>query len=375
MWTNIEIEAYSIADNITDQKTQVEKIKEKSHEEQEVEIGVIEEKKDVKEEIVKEERNLEYITKYIESNELAKSEIKVIQQGQVGVEETVFKKTFENGIEVDIKETRTHVTKAKLDKIIAIGTNSSIGKTNIKLGEKFIVFANRLEMHFEPNSETKKVTTLNKNEEVTVIGTGNKWCKVVFGNLKGYVQVDGLITKQKVKEEFVPKKNTVINNLNFTTNLAKPSGFTLQQFEKALTDLKDVNSVFKNNAKYFYYIEEQYNINGMFVAAVAIHESAWGTSQISRDKKNLFGYGAYDSNPYDGAYDFNNYSEGIDLLARVFVKYYLTPKGTKIYEDEIAVGTYYTQPTISGVNRKYATDTNWKNCVYEYMQDLYSKGI
>jgi len=125
--------------------------------------------------------------------------------------------------------------------------------------------------------------------------------------------------------------------------------------------------------KYFYYIEEEYGINGIFVAAVGIHESAWGTSKIAKNKYNLFGYGAYDSNPYNGAYTFENYSESIDLLARVFVKYYLNPKGTSIYDNQKASGKYYSGNTLSSVNKKYATDKNWANAVYKHMKYLYGK--
>ena len=156
-------------------------------------------------------------------------------------------------------------------------------------------------------------------------------------------------------------------------NLNKPSGLSLEQFKKILTDSNDTNKIFINNAEYFYYIEKQYNINGIFVAAVAIHESSWGTSKIAVQKNNLFGYGAYDSNPYNGAYEFNNYIESIDLISRVFVKYYINPKGTNIYGGEIAVGTYYNGATLSGINKKYATDKNWANSVYKHMQYLYNK--
>ena len=87
----------------------------------------------------------------------------------------------------------------------------------------------------------------------------------------------------------------------------------------------------------------------------------------------MFGYGAYDSNPYNGAYEFSDYSESIDLIARVFVKYYLNPKGTPIYGGEKASGKYYNGPTLSGINKKYATDKNWANGVYKQMQYLYNK--
>ena len=142
---------------------------------------------------------------------------------------------------------------------------------------------------------------------------------------------------------------------------------------KVLTDSKDKKNVFKNNAKYFYYVEQQYNINGLFVAALGIHESNWGTSKIAQNKHNLFGYGAYDSNPYNGAYDFKDYSESIDLVSRVFIKYYLNPKGTAIYGGEIASGKYYNGATLSGINKKYATDKNWANGVYKNMEYLYNK--
>ena len=73
-------------------------------------------------------------------------------------------------------------------------------------------------------------------------------------------------------------------------NLNIPSGFTIEQFKKVLCGQpQDTNGVFAANAEYFYYAEKQYNINGIFLASVAIHESGFGTSKISLDKKNLFG--------------------------------------------------------------------------------------
>ena len=161
--------------------------------------------------------------------------------------------------------------------------------------------------------------------------------------------------------------------LSFNIALNKKSGFTLEQFTKALTDDKDVNRIFQNNSKYFYYVEDEYNINGIFVAAVGIHESAWGTSKIALNKNNLFGYGAYDSNPYNGAYDFEDYAESIDLVSRVFVKYYINPSGTNIYDGQKANGKYYSGNTLYAVNKRYATDKNWANGVYKYMKYLYNK--
>ena len=199
-----------------------------------------------------------------------------------------------------------------------------------------------------------------KEEQVSAVVVKSSINKVIDIGTKKYV-------KPKIQ---IGSTN---GSLNFNMALNKPSGFSLEQFTKALTDSKDKNKIFEKNAKYFYYIEKQYNINGMFVAAVGIHESAWGTSKIALNKNNLFGYGAYDSNPYNGAYTFDDYAEAIDLVSRVFVKYYLNPKGVKIYDGQTANGRYYSGNTLSAVNKKYATDKNWAKGVYTHMQYLYNK--
>ena len=252
-----------------------------------------------REEILVEEIELEYITKYRNNDEIYIGTKEVSQEGRNGIQKITTKITYdEDGNKIKEKQMSAIVTKSSINKIIDIGTK-------------------------------KRTTNSNKQSTIT--------------------------------------------SLNFNMALNKPSGFTLEQFKKVLTDSKDKNKIFKENAEYFYYIEEQYGINGVFVAAVAIHESGWGTSKIAKNKYNLFGYGAYDSNPYNGAYSFESYSESIDLIARVFVKYYLNPKGTSIYDNQKASGKYYSGNTLSSVNKKYATDKNWANAVFKHMKYLYGK--
>lgn len=202
------------------------------------------------------------------------------------------------------------------------------------------------------------------------------------GKLLREEQVSAVVVKSSINKiidigtkKYEKPRNTggSSGKLSFNIALNKKSGFTLEQFTKALTDDKDVNRIFQNNSKYFYYVEDEYNINGIFVAAVGIHESAWGTSKIALNKNNLFGYGAYDSNPYNGAYDFEDYAESIDLVSRVFVKYYINPSGTNIYDGQKANGKYYSGNTLYAVNKRYATDKNWANGVYKHMKYLYNK--
>ena len=328
-----------------------------------------------KEEFITEEVDLEYITKYQSNAELPKGVIQVVQEGREGKQEVTIKRTYENGEIVKEEQVNSKITKAAVNKIVEVG--SGIGSIyKVKVGDKVYIVSDRAEIKLEPNGNSTKIATLGKNEELTVLEINGDYYKIEAIGIIGYVKKENVTFKNKENENSEQNNNsnnTNIRKLSFNMELNKPSGLSLEQFKKVLTDSKDVNKVMQNNAEYFYYIEEQYNINGSFVAAVAIHESGWGTSKISKDKYNLFGYGAYDSNPYNGAYEFSDYSESIDLIARVFVKYYLNPKGTSIYGGEQASGKYYNGPTLTGVNTKYATDKNWANAVYKHMEYLYNK--
>ena len=331
------------------------------------------------EEYVTEEVDLEYITKYNENPELPTGVIQVTQEGREGKQEITTKKTYENGQVVSEEQVSSKVTKASVDKIVEVGSGSGKSTYKVKAGDIVYITSDRAEIRVEPNEESQKVATLAKNTELTVLGINGSWYQISGSGTRGYIKSENTtyINQEEIYEEEDSKEQTSsggnITALSFDMALNKPSGLSLEQFKKILTDSKDTNRVMQNNAEYFYYIEEQYNINGVFVAAVAIHESAWGTSKISQNKHNLFGYGAYDSNPYSGAYEFTDYSESIDLIARVFVKYYLNPNGTSIYGGEQASGKYYNGPTLTGVNTRYATDKNWANAVYKHMEYLYNK--
>ena len=337
-----------------------------------------------KEEYFVEEAELEYITKYTTNPDLPKGMIQVVQEGREGTQEITKKRVYENNQVISEEQVSAKVTKAAINKIVEIGGGAYKSNYKVKVGDTVYVTSDRLSVYVEPNDNSEKIATLEKQSELKITEIQNDWYKITSSYTIGYVKAESttyINPNAKYEEENITNdgnsKGTANSQsktpLSFDMALNKPSGLTLEEFKKVLTDSKDKNKIFQDNAQYFYYIEKQYNINGIFVAAVGIHESSWGTSKIASEKNNLFGYGAYDSNPYNGAYSFSNYSECIDLIARVFVKYYLNPKGTAIYDNEKAQGTYYNGATLNGVNTKYATDKNWANGVYNHMKYLYNK--
>ena len=334
------------------------------------------------EQIKKKEEVLEYLTQYRTNKEIPKGISVVVQEGMQGKQEITIKTTYDKeGKIISEEQIGATVTKSSANKIVEIGGANYTSNYKVKVGDEIYVTSDMLAIWSEPSEDSRKITTLKQNDEIKVLEITQNWYKISYGNTKGWVKSECTIylnpnedKKQETEEIATAKtKQQLLSGLTFNMQLNKPSGLTLEQFKKVLSDEKDKNKIFANNAEYFYYIEKQYNINGIFVAAVGIHESAWGTSKIALQKNNLFGYGAYDSNPYNGAYEFSNYSESIDLLARVFVKYYLNSSGTSIYGGEKAVGIYYNGATLSGVNTKYASDKNWANAVFSHMKYLYNK--
>lgn len=85
-----------------------------------------------------------------------------------------------------------------------------------------------------------------------------------------------------------------------------------------------------------------------YLVAHSAHETGWGTSDISKDKSNMFGIGAFDDSPYSSAHGYKNPRDGII-------------KGAKFIADD-----YYSkgQTTLDKMrnnngNHEYATDPGW----------------
>lgn len=331
-----------------------------------------------KEEIITKQEDLEYNTKYIENPELPKGMLQVMQEGIDGQQEVYAKKIYEGEKLTSEEQMGSKVTKSSVNKMVAIGTAPYSSNYKVKVGDNMYVTSSLLAIRIEANDKAQKLISLNRGAQVKLLKKKDDWYQVQYQSYIGWAKaecftyLDPNSSKENVGTTNQYTKQQLLNRLSFNMALNKPSGLSLEQFKKLFAnETKDTKNIFKNNAQYFYYAEKQYNVNGVFIAAVAIHESGWGSSAIASNKNNLFGYGAYDSSPYESSYQFSHYSEGIDLIARVFAKYYLNPAGTKIYDGNRAAGTYYNGPTLSGVNVRYASDKNWANGVYTWMQYLY----
>lgn len=117
--------------------------------------------------------------------------------------------------------------------------------------------------------------------------------------------------------------------------------------------------------QYFKEAEATYGQNALMMFSTAMNESANGTSKIAMDKNNLFGYGASDSNPYDGAYSYDSPRDSIMDYAKRTGSNYSLVTGAYYY------GGHYGNKS-SGRNVKYASDPYWgeKQASNSFLSDL-----
>ena len=322
-----------------------------------------------------EEREVEFETNFTEIPSLPKGEQIVKQEGVNGKDKFTVLQTFENDqLSNEIILDRVKVVEP-VPKLIDLGTSEFLAKNKIHIGDKlYLKNSYSLKDSIEDNSNT--VAEVKEAIDVKLLELPNEdWAKVSFDGVEGFIPTSRL-TSSAVSPSILEKNRIqrILMKVNLGLELNKPSGLSLKDYEKIFSNLEeDRNSVFYNNYKVFYNVEKKYNINGIFLAAMAIHESSWGTSQIAREKHNLFGYGAYDHNPLEESFEFETYEECIETVAKSLVKYYLNPSGTVIYDGEIAKGWYYNGPTLLGINTRYASDSEWHNKVFNHMEMLYNR--
>lgn len=227
---------------------------------------------DIKEEMVVEEIDLEYTTRYRNNSNLASGVVQVLQEGRAGQKNAIVIKKYQEDILIGEQLVAENIRKAPVERIVEIGTGSKLNHYVAKEGDTVYVVATSVAVRLEPNEKAEKICTLNQDDSAKVMKIEQDWYFISTVEIKGYVPSNCVTTKNPNQVENVQNsysKAQLMANLSFGMDLRKPSGLTLEQFKKVLSgDNKDKKNVFAQNAEYFYYIEQQYGINGIFVASV-----------------------------------------------------------------------------------------------------------
>lgn len=324
--------------------------------------------------MINEQRDVEYQTIYEDNPNLPKDEEQVKQEGKIGkIQVTALQEYRGEKLQnEDIIESKT--LEEAVTKIVYKGTSDFLKKYSVHIDDQMYLLEAE-DLKEEAKDEANTVCNVPRYLNVKIKEAGEDWIKVSYKDKEGYLKTTN-ITSEAVSP-LIKEKNRVAalkNNLNIEMDLSVPSGLTLSDFKTVLSNnLSDKNKIFEQNAENFYKAEQKYKVNGIFLASIGIHESAWGTSKIANDKNNLFGFTAYDSDPYNSATSFDNYESAINKVAETLSTKYLRTSGTKISEDLVAIGTYFNGTTAKSVNVRYASDEGWADKVFTYMQYLYGK--
>ena len=146
--------------------------------------------------------------------------------------------------------------------------------------------------------------------------------------------------------------------------------FTAEELNNFIAKKTKSYSKLRGTGQAFIDAQNKYGANALLLLGLAANESAWGTSQISQQKNNLFGINAIDSSPGASANSF----ETVEGCINDFAKYYIS-RGYSDPEDWRYFGGYLGNKG-SGANVKYASDPFWgeKAGQNAYIADYWASG-
>lgn len=160
------------------------------------------------------------------------------------------------------------------------------------------------------------------------------------------------------KEHAVNKNNPHYNYYQYLPFRSKTI-YTAQELNNYIKNNTTSDSKLRDLGQALKDAESKYGVNALLTLAVAINESAWGTSEIARTKNNLFGIKAFDSNT-GAAQIFNTPRDSVKEFAKSYISLgYANPNEWRCY------GGHLGNKRL-GANVKYASDPYWAEKATKY---------
>ena len=146
--------------------------------------------------------------------------------------------------------------------------------------------------------------------------------------------------------------------------------YTAAQMNQTINSKLSSTSVMKNIGNVMVPYQNTYGVNALLASGVAIVESGWGNSTISREKHNLFGLNAVDASPGQSANYYSSPAASVkDFMETYMSRQYLNPSSWKYSGG-------YLGNKAGGINLQYSSDPYWgekaANIAY-YLEDSLSQ--
>ena len=143
-------------------------------------------------------------------------------------------------------------------------------------------------------------------------------------------------------------------------NLNSKTNYTAADINRLYSLMGANDSKLAGKGATFKATEQKYGVNALYLVAHSALESAWGRSNIAKDKNNFFGIAAYDDTPYTSATKYDSVDGGIMGAARWIKERYLHNSGYP------ANGAYLGNKA-GGMNVNYATAPYWGESIASIM--------
>jgi len=199
------------------------------------------------------------------------------------------------------------------------------------------------------NSKPEQLTESDKNLDLR-----NYKVKQVEELIKVEFQKRKEIEARKLEEQKKIEEEQKIKEPNFNPyDVTELSNLNKEQIYQMLEGTELITLV-----DAFYWYEQEYNVNLIFIASIVALESSWGRSSLAISHNNLTGYigrsGQY--------YSFNNWGESLEETFRLI--------GDEYTKEE---GLFYNGKSVWDINQKYCELSSWTDKVITIGNELISK--
>lgn len=167
-------------------------------------------------------------------------------------------------------------------------------------------------------------------------------------------------TVNQIEEEILEIEEEIPPITYNTNNIAHKSGYTAEQFDaiinKVFTDMNKEITSMTTIGDSLYTIEQEYDVNGLYLLGIASLESGWGTSGLATKSNNIYGLlgRKFDSvdkcTEYMGSWIRSEYiDKGYDTLDKIQTKY--CPNGGSKWINDV---TWCMNRYINAANELYS---------------------
>lgn len=329
---------------------------------------------------ITEERTVDFEITTTENASLPKDEEVVSQEGVNGTKNVLVVKTYQNSEFTSEMILSEEITLDYIPKIVELGTSEFLANLNVHIGDTLYLNTSTSLSQSEDTS-TNILFEISKYMDVTLLElVSEDVCKVSFDGNEGYMNTSTLTSSYKTSG--IVEKNRIqriMLGVDSQMKINVDSGLTSSDFKTALSSLTYSNSSnIISNYNLFYEMEQQYNINGLFLASVILYEENY--SNLTNNTYYNSNYIASNSDFYEytdnisstTTYEILSFSELVENTALLLVKDYINPIGVKINTTTYSTGWYYEGSTIYDVSLSYANNNDWDETIYNYMLTMYN---